>query len=215
MGPDTALTFLQRHPSQRFWGECVTLRDRPWRLTAPVHWLSGCANPRQRGLSVQPCLWRVRQLMHRAGRWRLSPSVDAATAGALPGSRQLWPGSLVVQDGLPRHLGLPVFFVRDHVVTPRPRSFQPLDEFQLESTDCLRPHSDGQIPHCCLRPRTGRWRFCLPGLHRQRPWQCQYRPGDAFHPPVFDTCRCFGLCHRTGHPMGTRPCAPSTPDTVN
>lgn len=128
---------------QRFWGECVTLRDRPWRLTAPAHWLSGCAHPRQRGLSVQPCLWRVRQSMHRAGRWRLSPSVDVATAGTLPGSRQLWPGSLVVQDGLPRHLGLPVFFVRDHVVALRPRSFQPLDDFQLEFTDCFRTHPDG------------------------------------------------------------------------
>jgi len=42
------------------------LRDRPWRPTAPAHWLSGCAHPRQRGLLVQPCLWRVRQHIHSA-----------------------------------------------------------------------------------------------------------------------------------------------------
>jgi len=114
LGLDTALTFLQRNPAAAFLGRVCYIAGSPLATDCAcslVEWM--CPLPAE-GV-VGPALLVACPSAHSQCQ-RLSPSVDAATAGALPGSRQLWPGSLVVQDGLPRHLGLPVFFVRDRVV---------------------------------------------------------------------------------------------------
>lgn len=102
-----------------FWGECVTLPDRPWRLTALAPVAMRRKRPWQSGRQSCPACGVPACSCHRASGF--SPSVEVATAfGTFPGPASSWPQSQVVQDGLPRHLGLPKFLsVTERLLQPQ------------------------------------------------------------------------------------------------
>lgn len=132
-----------------FSGDCGTLPDRPWRLTALVLGAMRRKRPWQSGRQSSPACGVPACSCHSASGF--SPSVDVATAfGAFPGPASSWPESQVVQDGLPRHLGLPVFLSATAGLIELPVQ-QPFDDSDFDFAT-QRAHLDGQVPNCRLPP---------------------------------------------------------------
>lgn len=132
-----------------FSGDCGTLPDRPWRLTALVLVAMRRKCPWQSGRQSSPACGVPACSCHSASGF--SPSVDVATAfGAFPGPESSWPESQVVQDGLPRHLGLPVFLSATAGLIELPVQ-QPFDDSDFDFAT-QRAHLDGQVPNCRLPP---------------------------------------------------------------
>jgi hypothetical protein len=139
--PITEATFLQRRQGRCVFGASVLQwRDRPWRLKRHMPWGTWVRIP-GRGMSVQPCLWRVRlwralrPMRRQSAPHRWPPlSVDAATASVrhrvrASGGRVLW----LFRTGSLGILGLPVFCPGPRVAEAPVCSTKPLMIFDPTS----------------------------------------------------------------------------------